>query len=119
MSRGQVTTKAVLRDPATAIAAGKCVLSRWHRGKAATLVGISVSSFHPSECGFCEYPIEQLMEALREFNGWAGLVEPSTLDEPRPVRQEVEMFLSLPDKDQQTLVARRQGYVEDDDEDDS
>lgn len=117
MGRGrEPAPKAVLRDPATAAAAGKCVMTRWNKGGGARMVGLPTNSFHPQECGFCEYPVDQLMEALAEFNAWAGLIEPSTLDHPLPLREEIEMFLSLAPADQQALVARRQGYLEEEDE---
>ena len=64
MTRGRVS---VIRDPAIASAAAKCWLARWHKGSGARTIGIPITSFHPQDCGFCEYPTDKLIESVDEF----------------------------------------------------
>jgi hypothetical protein len=113
MTRGRVS---VIRDPAIASAAAKCWLARWHKGAGAKMAGISISSFHPQDCGFCEYPTDKLIESVDEFVEWAGLKPPTSVGEPVAMRESVEMFLTLPRHEQSRLVQKAQGYLDLDDE---
>jgi hypothetical protein len=116
VSRGRVS---VIRDPAIAVAAAKCWMARWNGGRSAKMVGLTVNSFHPAECGFCDFPAERLIEAVDEFNTWAGLKPPRFIGESSAVRDTVETFLSLPVHEQKRLVGKAQGYeVEGDNEED-
>jgi hypothetical protein len=114
VSRGRLS---VIRDPAIASAAAKCWLARWHKGTGARLVGIPITSFHPQDCGFCEYPADRLVESIGEFIEWAGLKPPTSIGEPTAMRGEVEMFLTLPSHEQKRLVEKAQGYLDMDDDD--
>lgn len=112
--RGRVS---VIRDPAIAAAAGKCWLARWQGGKAMSrITGIQSNSFHPDECGFCDYPTDRLVEAVAEFNEWAGLNPINFMDEPMVARGAVEMFMTNTTAEQRRLVMKAQGYFEGDDE---
>jgi hypothetical protein len=114
MTRGRVS---VIRDPAIAAAAGKCWLARWNGGKGASrMLGIPVNSFHPQDCGFCEYPTDRLLESVDEFVKWAGLKPPEAMDEIGVIRESVEMFMAQPAHEQSRLVMKAQGYFEADDE---
>ena len=96
MSRGQAQ---VIRDPAVAIACGKCWLSRW----GALKIGIEIpaDSFHPKPCNFCDYDMGYLVEAIDEFLEWSGL---RIGKDPKPLRAEVEGFLTLPADEQARAV---------------
>lgn len=107
MNRGRVS---VIRDPAIAVAAAKCHLARWRDMK--TILGISANSFHPAECGFCDYPADRLAEAVVEFSEWAGLYQTKASDDTLPVRDQVESFLMLPRHEQLRLVEKAQSYDE-------
>lgn len=115
MSRGRVS---VIRDPAIAVAAAKCWLARWHKGGGAKMVGVPVNSFHPADCGFCEYPTDRLIAAVSEFREWAGLEPPEFMDQPIAVRDTVETFLGLPSHEQKRLVMKAQGYDNDGNDED-
>jgi hypothetical protein len=103
-----------IKDPAFAIAAGKCWLARWRGGAAASAMNLDASSFHPSECTFCGYSPEELIDMLEAFLKWAGLNPPSWRDplevETTPLRAEVEGFLTLPPEEQERTVQFAQGY---------
>lgn len=113
MNRGRV---AEIRDPAVAIAAGKCWMARWRKGGMFLITGVPINSFHPAPCGFCEYPPDKLAGALEEFVDWARLKAPRTMGETTELRAEIEMFQTLPKEEQQRLVERAQGYVPEPDE---
>ena len=112
MSRGR---DAEVRDPAIAIAAGKCWLARWNDG---SFLRVPNTSFHPQECGFCDVPDSTLMKMLNEFLDWANLRPSNQMDDVSALRAEIEMFQTLPVDEQKRLVAKAQGYVHDDDDDD-
>ena len=106
--RGRVS---YIRDPAIATAAAKCWLSRWQGGKAMKrMVGVPTDSFHPTDCGFCDYPPERLIEAVSEFVEWGGLLPERFMTDPIVVRESIEMFLTLPSHEQLRLVQKAQGY---------
>jgi len=109
MTRGRVS---VIRDPAIASAAAKCWLARWHKGSGARTIGIPITSFHPQDCGFCEYPTDKLIESVDEFVKWSGLKPPTSISEPVAMRESVEMFLTLPAHEQKRLVEKAQGYLD-------
>ena len=109
MTRGRVS---VIRDPAIASAAAKCWLARWHKGQGMRVMGIPITSFHPQDCGFCEYPVDKLIESVDEFVKWAGLKPPETIGEPVAMRESVEMFLMLPASEQNRLVQKAQGHLD-------
>jgi hypothetical protein len=115
VSRGRVS---VIRDPAIAVAAAKCWLARWHKGAGAKMVGVPVNSFHPVDCGFCDYPTDRLIVAVTEFGEWAGLQPQVFMDQPVAVRDTVETFLGLPSHEQKRLVRKAQGYDLDDNSED-
>ena len=48
-------------DPASAVAAAICHLSR-------EASPIGVSERHPGTCGWCDYPVEQLRRMVRDFD---------------------------------------------------
>lgn len=48
-------------DPAVNAAMGKCAVARMRRQG---VPGPSVDSFHPVECGWCDYPLKELLAAL-------------------------------------------------------
>jgi hypothetical protein len=96
MSRGQAQ---VIRDPAVAVAAGKCWLSRW--GDLKIGVEITSDSFHPKECVFCAYDMRFLVESIDEFMDWSGL---RPTKDPTPLRAEVEGFLTLSPEEQARAV---------------
>lgn len=81
------------------------------------MTGIAVDSFHPEDCGFCEYPADRLIESVEEFVSWAGLKPPESRIEEAVLRESVDMFLSLPQSEQHRLVQKAQGYLDDDDGD--
>ncbi len=58
---------AVIRDPAFAAAAGKCWLARMMGGRVGNVVAA-----HPTECAWCEFPPEYLIDRISEFLHWAG-----------------------------------------------
>lgn len=93
--------RSVIRDPATAIAAAKCWLAR--RGGGGVL---RTDSFHPAECSMCEMDADGLIEAVTEFVEWAGI----SSDEERPLRAEIEAFLTISEEAQRRQVGRMQGY---------
>ena len=113
MTRGRVS---VIRDPAIASAAAKCWLARWHKGSGARTIGIPITSFHPQDCGFCEYPQDKLVESVDEFIKWAGMKPPESIGEPSVLRESVEMFLTLPTHEPHRLVQKAQGYLDMDEE---
>jgi len=115
VTRGRVS---VIRDPAIASAAAKCWLARWYKGKGMKAIGIPITSFHPQDCGFCEYPVDKLIESVDEFVKWAGLKPQTAIDEPVAMRESVEMFLTLPSHEQSRLVQKAQGYLDMDTDDD-
>lgn len=47
-------------DPAVMQAIGRCAANRIHHGAAAT---VRLGPIHPGQCGFCDYPLDQLLEA--------------------------------------------------------
>jgi hypothetical protein len=104
VSRGQQ----VIRDPAIAVAAGKCWLSRWNTQK---LMGVNLGTFHPAPCLFCEYTPEFLIEAIDEFLDWSNLREDDPTKEPVPLRGEVSMFLDMSAEEQAREVLEAQGYT--------
>lgn len=57
---------------ADAQAIGVCVVSR-QRGLVRSMLGtIPSGALHPTECGWCAYPVEELLGWLREFNSWTA-----------------------------------------------
>lgn len=107
--RGRVQ---VLRDPATAIAAAKCFLSR-------TQNRLSLGAFHSEECDFCETSLDVLIRALEEFGTWSGISYRETRYDPlnpalRAWRPEIESFAQLPREEQLKMVEVAQGYRDDD-----
>jgi hypothetical protein len=52
-----------VKDPAVIAALGHCWMARW-RGLGAGMI----ESRHPRECGWCEYPAELLLSAIRAFD---------------------------------------------------
>jgi hypothetical protein len=110
MSRGRVPEP--LRDPAFAVAAAKCLGARWYGGRGTEAAGVAVSWSHPEECGFCDFPVGQLIEAIDEFFTWAGLEPEHYFGETRPTRAAVEAFLTLPKEEQTRIVRKAQGYAE-------
>jgi hypothetical protein len=107
-SRGRVSA---IRDPAIAVAAAKCWLARWNGGRGARVAGLNMTTFHPEECGFCEYPVDRLMASIEHFVAWSGLDEDVLPGDPMPLRDQVESFLSLPRQEQARLVTKAQGYT--------
>lgn len=104
----------VIRDPAIAVAVGKCWLAR-------TRSAFAVTAHHPEECGFCEMPLDKLIWSLEEFNEWSGVGYRQDRFDPsnptiRPWRVEIERFDSLPREEQDVMVRRAQGYIPDDDD---
>lgn len=103
MARGRVREAAsggikgteVIRDPAVASAAAKCWLARFQG------MVIIDGSYHPEPCSLCEYDMDYLIGAVREFLAWSGH-QPGK--DPVPLRQEVEGFLTLPREEQARAV---------------
>jgi len=94
------STPPMITDPAGAAAAGKCYLAR---NRAADR--LALDAFHPRECAWCDYPLEQLATWLAEFNRWAGWVR----DEGRYTEPEVRRFTHLP-RPEQRLRSFRAAY---------
>lgn len=101
-----------IRDAAIAVAAAKCVVAR-DIGKDSLGV-LTPRHFHPEECAFCEMETEWLRQAVTEFNAWAGLNPPATMDaafpDLQPIQPSVESFMLLPREEQAIRVSRAQGY---------
>lgn len=95
----------VIRDPAVAIAAGKCWIARW--GSRKILGGLPVDSFHPEDCAFCDLDPTYLIEAIDEFMNWSGLRDGDDAELERPV----EAFLQLNAEAQASVVREAQGYI--------
>lgn len=102
MSRGRVVIKEpgtrisqVIRDPAVASAAAKCWLARFQG------IIIIEGAFHPETCSLCEYDMDDLLAAIKEFLKWSGI---SPGKDPVPMRAEVEGFLTLPREEQARAV---------------
>lgn len=101
MTRGRVVDKGgkkgdwIIRDPAVAAAAAKCWLARFQG------VIIIDGSYHPETCSMCEYDVDSLLAAIREFNAWSGIMPGK---DPVPMRAEVEGFLTLPREEQARAV---------------
>ncbi len=56
--------------PAEAQAIGICALSR-DRGLTVSMLGTSpTGALHPTECGWCAYPLDELLGWLRAFRTW-------------------------------------------------
>lgn len=97
--------KIEIHDPAQAIAAAKCWMSRWGH---TTLAGsVSVDSFHPTNCRFCQINADYLITAIDEFLDWSNLRA-----DTRSVHYEesVEKFLMLSNAEQSEAVRAAQGY---------
>lgn len=92
--------RSVIRDPAVAIAAAKC----WLAGRGGGL--LPVDSFHPTECTFCDFDRDGIIEAVTEFAAWAGI----STDEETPLRAEIEAFLTISLEAQTRQVDRARGY---------
>ena len=78
------------------------------------LKNISVNSYHPEDCGFCEYPAEKLINAVSDFMEWAE--PPTRMGDATALRPEVEAFLALTHEEQKEEVRRAQGYLDADGE---
>lgn len=103
----------VIRDPAHAIAAGKCWIARRWGG----LLAESAIADHPTDCAWCEFEPDYIIEKIEEFQEWAGLTRSDTVDtgDPlvRPLRASVEGFAMLPVEEQRRLVRDAQGFTTD------
>ena len=102
-----------IRDPAQAIAVAKCVVAR---DLGAMAIGkVAPRFFHPGECAYCEMDVEWLRAGVAEFNEWAGLNPPTTVDpafpDLLPLQPNVESFSLLPRDEQAIRVKRAQGYL--------
>ena len=88
-----------ISEPAAAAAAGICWLHRWQRK--ASLHGFTVrtSDRHPSECGWCAFPLPELAQWLADFNFEDG-------DDHRLSQR----FRSLPPDRQRALVIQAQAF---------
>lgn len=106
--RGRVS---LIRDPAYAVAAAKCWLSRTRQ---------KFGAHHPEECSMCDIPAGDLIASLTEFATWSGLnYRENTYDPYDPVttelREEVERWVRLPQREQRARVMKAQGYDRGDD----
>ncbi len=101
---------AVIRDIASAIAAGKCWIARQWGGPLAD----SAVADHQGECVWCEFDGDYIIGRLEEFNDWSGLTRVEYVDpgDPllRPLRGSVESFMALDRVEQRALVRDAQGY---------
>lgn len=86
-------------EPASAIAAAKCLASRlWTTGL------FDVSSFHPRPCAWEDWSKDALVEMLRDFNLDAAY----DIDSDRYSSTAVERFRGLHRTEQARLVAAAQ-----------
>lgn len=85
----------VVREPEVAIAVGRCVNAR-SLGYPGRLV-----ADHEADCGWCDYPVEILADALRDFVAWADFDDRSNTTGHHVLRT----FAELP-RDQQRELAR-------------
>ena len=102
---------AVIRDPAHAVAASKCWISRRWGGPLAQ----SAVAEHTEECAWCEFDPDYIIAKIEEFLEWAGLTRMDRLDsgDPlvRPLRAPVEGFMILSADEQRRLVRDAQGFT--------
>lgn len=85
-------------EPADGVAIARCMAARFrdrdHR----------VTVDHPSSCGWCDYPIDELERQLTSFNAWAGHDERSNSYSAHEVRR----FYDLPREEQRDLITAAQ-----------
>lgn len=55
-------------EPAVAIAASKCWLARMMTNQSPDSVKVAIKESHPSTCGWCSYPLDELMKGIEWFN---------------------------------------------------
>ena len=93
----------VIDEPAAAVAAGLCLTAR-------VIADHSVTTRHPSRCGWCAYPTVELAVMISGFNAWAGF------DERRGTyqRHDARIFGELPRDRQRALVVEAQAFEADD-----
>jgi hypothetical protein len=102
-----MTRSSGLRDPAKAVAVGKCLLRRQFGFK-----GLGLDITHPATCPYCSVAPEVLLAALDEFNDWAGFTREDLHDPYNPtmheIRPAIDHFVRLPMEEQQALVQAAQ-----------
>jgi hypothetical protein len=92
-----------VRQPAAAVAAGKCLLARLFPRVKVRVEGLD----HAGPCQWCDYPSDVLVGWLRDFHGWAGYDadadsyrEPTVRDfrhMPRPRQRELVRAAQYPE----------------------
>jgi hypothetical protein len=93
-----VSAAPALRDPAAAVAAGRCLNARVYDPDR------WLTTDHPSRCGWCVYPQPVLAEMIADFHRWAGW------DERRRVfaHHELRVWAELKREQQRDQVAAAQ-----------
>ncbi len=86
-----------LDDPAAAVAASLCLLSRGH--------ALRRTSRHPGPCAWCDYPAAELSRIVAEFVEWASFGERHGTSG----RHATRAFAALPRDEQAAQVAAAQG----------
>ena len=102
-------------DPPSAVAASICWLARWRSGTdrrtpGSQLAGIAATAVglrHPSECGWCAYPSETLIDWIEEFNEADLVRTPGGLAVDaagQPIHRIAGRFHAMPRLEQRRLV---------------
>lgn len=101
----------VMVEPAQVAAIARCVIAR--RGQFAgpevrAIIARVADAGHPRRCEWEDYPLEELLRYLREFNAWAfdGTGNIRRLDEDGQPRADIKPLLdfqALPRREQRRL----------------
>lgn len=92
-------------EPEVAVAIARCVTSRSLADRARKTVDVD----HPRACGWCDYPVDELVRSITGFNEWAGWNETKRTYE----RHDVRVFAELPRERQRELVLVAQAFEPD------
>jgi hypothetical protein len=95
-------TAMTIREPAVAIAIGRCIAARAFGFPKREVSG------HERACGWEDYPLEVLTEAIREFNEWVGYND----RRHTTGRHETRLFNELHREEQRELVREAQAFEE-------
>ena len=91
----------VIFEPAVAIAVSRCLTARSIDEGGRTAV-------HPRECGWCSYPLPELVSMVEGFNAWAG----HDMRSNSYAKHEARVFDDLPRDEQQRLILEAQDFPE-------